>query len=100
MSSMPASAYPGHGRPFVDVHGHIEGNRRLVRERLDALLSGLAARPKTAAEITPEVYGEPLTESNANWLLAETLCFMRHLEEQGQVAAESDHGVERWHLAR
>jgi glyoxylase-like metal-dependent hydrolase (beta-lactamase superfamily II) len=90
----------GHGRPFVDVHGHIEGNRRLVRERLDALLSGLAARPKTAAEITPEVYGEPLTEYNANWLLAETLCFLRHLEEQGQVAAESDHGVERWHLAR
>ena len=29
-------ALSGHGKPFVDVHGHIEGNRRLVAERLDA----------------------------------------------------------------
>ena len=31
-------ALSGHGRPFLDVHGHVEGNRRLVRERLAATL--------------------------------------------------------------
>ena len=25
----------GHGKPFVDVPGHIEGNRKLVAERLE-----------------------------------------------------------------
>ena len=29
-------ALSGHGKPFLDVHGHIEGNRRLVAERLEA----------------------------------------------------------------
>ena len=32
-------ALSGHGRPFSDVHEHHEANRRLVRERLDAVLS-------------------------------------------------------------
>ena len=27
---------PGHGRTFTDVHAHIDGNRKLVHERLDA----------------------------------------------------------------
>jgi glyoxylase-like metal-dependent hydrolase (beta-lactamase superfamily II) len=54
----------GHGKPFVDVHGHIEGNRKLVRERLDAVVAALAGEPRTAVEISPRVYGEPLTEYN------------------------------------
>lgn len=32
----------GHGKPFVDVHGHVEGNRRLVAERLQAVHGALA----------------------------------------------------------
>src|SRR5581483_5056800 len=32
----------GHGRPFVDVHGHVEGNRKLIHERLEAALAALA----------------------------------------------------------
>ena len=38
-------ALSGHGKPFVDVHGHIEGNRELVTERLEAVhgsVSGVA----------------------------------------------------------
>ena len=46
-------ALSGHGRPFLDVHGHIEGNRRLVGERLDAVLAALSSGPRTAVEITP-----------------------------------------------
>ena len=36
----------GHGRPFVDVPGHIEGSRQLVQERLEATLAGLSEEPK------------------------------------------------------
>ncbi|MBV9682367.1 MAG: MBL fold metallo-hydrolase, partial [Solirubrobacterales bacterium] len=92
-------ALSGHGKPFLDVHGHIEGNRRLVRERLDATLAALAGGPRTALEITPHLHGEPVTEANAAWWLPETLCYLRHLELVGQVARESDDGVERWSAA-
>jgi glyoxylase-like metal-dependent hydrolase (beta-lactamase superfamily II) len=92
-------ALSGHGRPFVDVHGHIESNRALVRERLEAVLAALASEPKTALEISPNVYGEPVTEYNGGWLLSQTLCYLHHLELQGRVAREPD-GLERWRLAR
>jgi glyoxylase-like metal-dependent hydrolase (beta-lactamase superfamily II) len=91
-------AVSGHGRPFTDVHGHIEGSRKLVRERLDATLSALRDGPRTALEVTPRVYEEPLTESNATWLLQQTLCYLRHLEVQGQVTQEPDGETERWRL--
>jgi glyoxylase-like metal-dependent hydrolase (beta-lactamase superfamily II) len=83
----------GHGKPFVDVHGHVEGNRKLVAERMAAVLASLDGRPRTAVEIAPEVYGEPVTPSNAGWLLSQTLCYLRHLELQSRVSAEDG---ERW----
>ena len=86
----------GHGKPFVDVPGHIEGNRKLVAERLAAVATALADAPRTAVEISPSVYGEPLTESNGSWLLAQTLAYLTHLERQGRATRETRDGVERW----
>jgi glyoxylase-like metal-dependent hydrolase (beta-lactamase superfamily II) len=86
----------GHGRPFLDAHGHVDGNRRLVHERLEAVLAALGSEPRTAADISPEVYGEPLTEYNAGWLLSQTLCYLRHLELERRVAPDDG---ERWRLA-
>jgi glyoxylase-like metal-dependent hydrolase (beta-lactamase superfamily II) len=89
-------ALSGHGRPFLDVHGHVEGNRRLVAQRLEAALTAVADGPKTALEITPRLHDEPLTEANAGWWLPETLCYLNHLERLGQVRREPDGDVERW----
>jgi glyoxylase-like metal-dependent hydrolase (beta-lactamase superfamily II) len=89
-------ALSGHGKPFVDVHGHIEGNRRLVAERLAAVAAAVAHEPLTAAEIAPVVHGRPLDIRNAQWFLSETLCYLRHLQRAGQVRAEADGPVERW----
>ncbi len=89
----------GHGKPFVDVHGHIEGSRALVRKRLDAVLSALEREPRTAAEIAPAVHEEPLTERNASWLLSETLCYLTHLERSGRVTREPDGDTARWRRA-
>jgi glyoxylase-like metal-dependent hydrolase (beta-lactamase superfamily II) len=86
----------GHGKPFVDVPGHIEGNRTLVAERLSAVLGALGPEPRTAVGIIPEVYTEPLSESNASWLLSQTLCYLRHLERQGRASRLSEDRVERW----
>ena len=86
----------GHGRPFTDVRGHIDANRKLVEERLAGVMAALDGGPRTAVELVPEVYGEPLTQANAGWLLSQTLCYLRHLERDGGVARAPDGEVERW----
>lgn len=88
----------GHGRPFTDVHGHIEGNRALVRERLEAVAAALR-KPRTVVAIVPEVYGEPLTPVNATWLLTQTLCYLRHLELAGMVSPVAGDTAQRWRRA-
>jgi glyoxylase-like metal-dependent hydrolase (beta-lactamase superfamily II) len=89
-------ALSGHGKPFIDVPGHIEGNRRLVHERLDAALAAVRDEPKAAVEIAPSIFGEPLTEANAGWRLQETLSYLRHLELAGRISRGSDGDLARW----
>ena len=86
----------GHGRPFVDVRAHIAGNRRLVDTRLESVLAALGGGPRTAVEIVPDVYDEPLSASNASWLLSQTMCYLRHLELKGRVRREPDGEADRW----
>lgn len=86
----------GHGRPFTDVRGHIDANRRLVEERLKAVTTALGREARTVVEIVPEVYAEALTPANAGWFLTQTLSYLRHLEQAGEVRPVSDGGVERW----
>jgi glyoxylase-like metal-dependent hydrolase (beta-lactamase superfamily II) len=88
----------GHGRPFFDVPGHIEGNRRLVRERLAAVIGALRIEPLTAVQIVPHVYGEPLTESHAPWWILETMGYLTHLEKAGAVRREGE-GGDLWRAA-
>ncbi len=86
---------PGHGRTFADVHAHIQGNRELVRERLDQTLTAIGeGDPPTAFELIPRIYGD-LSPLNAQWLLTETLSFLRHLEVAG-VAKRIPGEPERW----
>ena len=89
-------ALSGHGKPFIDVPGHIEGNRRLVRERLDAVMAAVSKGPRTALEVAPSVHGEPVSETRVGWVLQETLCYLRHLELSGRVERLSEDGIERW----
>ena len=89
-------ALSGHGKPFVDLHGHIEGNRALVAQRLQAILAAIRTEAKTALEILPAVYSQPVDVRNATWFLSETLSYLRHLERQDRVSVDIDGEVERW----
>jgi glyoxylase-like metal-dependent hydrolase (beta-lactamase superfamily II) len=93
-------ALSGHGRPFVDVHGHIEGSRRLVEQRLAALVSALDGQPRTPLEVAPAVYGEELSAQNAARVLQETLCYLQHLERSGQVEREPGDEAPGWRLTQ
>ena len=88
----------GHGRPFTDVHGHIEANRSLVRQRLAAVQKAIAKQARTVVEVVPEVYGEPLNRTMAAWWLSETLCYLVHLERHG-AARRLEGEPQRWEAA-
>ncbi len=86
---------PGHGRTFADVHAHIEGNRKLVHERLESVSAALQQGPLSAFEIVPHVYGDTISQQNAHWLLSKILSYLTHLQALGRarlVAGEP----ERW----
>jgi glyoxylase-like metal-dependent hydrolase (beta-lactamase superfamily II) len=89
----------GHGRPFTDLAGHLEGNRALVRERLDAVLGALRERGEaTAFDLLPGIYNEKLVPETAGWLLTKMLCYLEHLEAKG-LAERSASGPVRWSAA-
>jgi glyoxylase-like metal-dependent hydrolase (beta-lactamase superfamily II) len=81
-------ALSGHGRPFTDVPGHIAANRSLVTQRLQAVRAALAHGPLTAYDVARRVYGELFVDESATWLLNKTLCWLKHLEEQGEATRE------------
>lgn len=74
----------GHGRTFADVHAHIEGNRKLVHERLERLAIGLQDGPLSAFELVPCVYGDAISQQNAQWLLSEILSYLTHMQATGR----------------
>lgn len=92
----PRLALSGHGKPFLDIPGHIEANRELVATRLDAAHEAIRSGPRAAIEIAPAVWGAPITYANGNWALTETLCYLTHLERRGEARRESDGETELW----
>jgi glyoxylase-like metal-dependent hydrolase (beta-lactamase superfamily II) len=81
----------GHGRTFTDVQAHIEGNRKLVEERLERTMQAVVQGVKddqapTAFDLVPLVYGEEISAINAQWLLTETLAMLQHLQAAGKVS--------------
>lgn len=93
-------ALSGHGKPFLDVPGHIEGSRRAVARLLEGALRALADGPRTAMDVSTEIHGAdgPRTGPPADptWLLPLTLCALEHLERQGRAVRESDGELELW----
>jgi glyoxylase-like metal-dependent hydrolase (beta-lactamase superfamily II) len=85
----------GHGRTFADVHAHIQGNRKLVGERLSRVHDAVAREPLTPFEVVPHVYGDSLSTHNAHWLISKILCYLTHLEVVGEVRRIPGE-LERW----
>jgi glyoxylase-like metal-dependent hydrolase (beta-lactamase superfamily II) len=90
----------GHGRPFIDVRGHVEANRTAVAERIDLVRQAIANERHTPFEIVPSLMGEDnLTPMMVNWGLAEALSYLRYLERRGEVE-KVDSEPERYALAQ
>ena len=90
-------ALAGHARPFTDVAAHIEANRRLEDERLEAVRGALAGGPRTAYEIARAVYGESYTDDMASWLMTLTRAWLVHLQHLGEAQHDAE-AIEHWVL--
>jgi glyoxylase-like metal-dependent hydrolase (beta-lactamase superfamily II) len=87
----------GHGRPFTDLRGHVDANRRHVLTRLEEVRGALAGGPLPAYDVARTVFGDAWSDDSANWLLTKTLCYLTHLERRGEVARQGEaDGTERW----
>ena len=94
----PRLALAGHARPFTDVRAHIDANRELVAERLDAVRAALAAGPLSVYDVTREIAGEAYTREMATWMLALTRAWLIHLAALGHASPEAQGLLERWAL--
>ncbi len=89
-------ALSGHGKPFLDVPGHIEGTRRLVVENIERATASVTREPRTAMTIALDMFREQRGVRHPAWLLSQTLCYLRHLEQAGQARRETDGELQFW----
>ena len=73
-----------------------EPKQRRSRQTVEAVLGAVRTEAKTALEILPAVYDQPVDVRNATWFLSETLSYLRHLQRQERVSPQPDGDVERW----
>jgi glyoxylase-like metal-dependent hydrolase (beta-lactamase superfamily II) len=92
-------ALSGHGKPFLDVPGHIEGTRRLVVENIDRATASVTSEPRTAMTIALDMFREQRGARHPAWLLSQTLCYLRHLEQAGHARRETDGELQFWRTA-
>jgi len=89
-------ALSGHGKPFLDVPGHIDGTRRLVLENIERARTAITSEPRTAMTIALDMFREQRSTRHPAWLLSQTLCYLRHLEQGGHARRETDGELQLW----
>jgi len=86
----PRIALPGHGEP---VERPAERAREILEhheQRLDATAAALGEDPRTAYEVSFELFGADLDPNNRRFALAETLAHLERLVFEGRAARAGD----------
>ena len=86
----PRIALPGHGEP---VERPAERAREILEhheQRLDATAAALGEDPRTAYEVSLELFGADLDPNNRRFALAETLAHLERLVFEGRAARAGD----------
>jgi len=85
---------PAHGAPFTDLTRRVDEIKNHHRERKAIVLESARKGPKTAYEISLDVFGEDLSEFDKFLALNETYVHIIELIKEGTVgAAEGDEHV-------
>ncbi|MBJ7328787.1 MAG: MBL fold metallo-hydrolase [Solirubrobacteraceae bacterium] len=83
----------GHGRTFSDLQAHIDANRKLVHERLDAAERVVSeSGPISPFDAAFGVYGEAIKHIPPYWWTTKMIVYMEHLEVTGRVRRITESG--------
>jgi glyoxylase-like metal-dependent hydrolase (beta-lactamase superfamily II) len=86
----PRIVYPGHGEPIEDAAGRARELIEHHRIRLDDHAAALGAEPRTAYEISLDVFGAELTPTQRRFAVAETLSHLERLVREGRAGRRGD----------
>ncbi|MCX7816867.1 MAG: MBL fold metallo-hydrolase [Syntrophales bacterium] len=94
MRDLPVSMiYPSHGEPFSSLNRRIDEIIVHHRERREIILNTLNSGPKTAYQISLDVFGEDLSEFDRFLAVNEIITHVMELEFEGKILKESRNGV-------
>jgi glyoxylase-like metal-dependent hydrolase (beta-lactamase superfamily II) len=89
----PSLVLPGHGRPFAEGAERARIIARHHDRRLGAILQVVRREPRTASEITEEIFGTTLLHFQRRLALGEALAHLAYLRKRGEVERiESEDG--------
>lgn len=81
----PSLVLPGHGHPFEDGAERARVVARHHDRRLGAVLQVIRHQPRTAAEITDEIFGTTLLNFERRLALGEALAHIAYLRRRGEI---------------
>jgi glyoxylase-like metal-dependent hydrolase (beta-lactamase superfamily II) len=84
---------PGHGDPIADPAGRARETAVHHRERLDAAAAALGPAPRTAYEVSLELWPADLDPGQRSFAVAEALAHLVRLVGEGRATAADDGGV-------
>jgi glyoxylase-like metal-dependent hydrolase (beta-lactamase superfamily II) len=88
---------PSHGRPFRGLHARVEQLRVHHEERCAELLAACAARPQSAAELLPVLFGRPIADAHQTmFAMGEAIAHLNHLERQRRLERHEENGIIRY----
>jgi glyoxylase-like metal-dependent hydrolase (beta-lactamase superfamily II) len=88
----PRLAFPGHGEPVPDPSGRAAELIEHHRLRLDETQAALGPEPRSAYELSLDLFGEELDPIQRRFAVAETLSHLERLVLEGRAARVGDEG--------
>lgn len=86
----PRIVYPGHGEPILDAGVRARELIEHHRHRLDETAEALGGEPRSAYEISVDVFGAELEPTQRRFAVAETLSHLERLVREGRAARGGD----------
>lgn len=97
----PALVLPGHGHPFEDGADRARVVARHHDRRLGGILQVIRTEPRTANEITDEIFGTTLLHFERRLALGEALAHLVYLRHRGEIErVEMDDGTTAYRKVR
>jgi glyoxylase-like metal-dependent hydrolase (beta-lactamase superfamily II) len=95
----PRLALPGHGDPIEDPVGRARELLEHHRERLAATAAALEREPRTAYDVSVDLFGSELGPSDRRFAVAESLAHLERLRREGR-ASRGDGEPTSWRAAQ